>query len=142
MKSLFLFEGNRPKIMSIFYGILDRLSNLLTNDSPVLQNAVKFIENNYQNSRLSNIDIAEFCNISEVYLRKLFADKFNMSPKQYIINLRLNKAKQLLRDGILKIGTISEECGFSNQYHFSRLFKERIGMTPSEYIQKNKIVKI
>ncbi|MBO5453417.1 MAG: helix-turn-helix transcriptional regulator [Clostridia bacterium] len=138
MKTLFLFERNRAKVMSIFYDILDRLSNSLNDNTPILQNAVRCIESNYQNNNFNNATLASQCNISEVYLRKLFINKLNTSPKQYIINLRIGKAKQLLRDGILKISVISEECGFSNQYHFSRLFKDKVGMTPSEYMRSNR----
>ena len=75
--------------------------------------------------------------VSEVYFRKLFLKHMNTSPKQYIIDIRLQKAKQLLAEGVFSISAISEKCGFSNPYHFCRIFKDRIGIPPLR-IQKRK----
>lgn len=86
--------------------------------------------------------LAQACRVSEVYLRKLFSKHLSTSPKQYIIDLRLQKATQLLREGALTITDISETCGFSNPYHFCRIFKEHLGITPSEYRKENLIRKI
>lgn len=141
MKALSFFEGNRAKIMSIFYNMLDRLSAESTVHN-VIAPAISYIESNYQNSRLSNTKLAETCNISEVYFRRLFAEAYKTTPKQFIVDIRMNKAKQLLSEGVSKICTIAEQCGFTNQYHFCRIFKEKTGVTPSEYMKQNKIYKI
>ena len=84
--------------------------------------------------------LAQLCNISEVHFRKLFKEEFDKSPKQYILDMRIRRAKQLLRDGVFKINAISEECGFSSEYHFSRIFKQKTGMNPTEYNKKNQII--
>ena len=141
MKALSLFEENRAKMMSVFYNILHRLSTESSVRNAILP-AIRYIESNYQNSKLSNAELAEQCNISEVYFRKLFAEAYKTTPKQFIVDIRINKAKQLLSEGILKISAISEQCGFTNQYHFCRLFKEKTGLTPTEYIKRNRIYKI
>lgn len=136
IKALSLFEENRAKIMSIFYDMLHRLSL----ESPLhgcLAPAIKHLESNYWNPRLTNTELAEKCNISEVYFRKIFSDTYKLTPKQYIIDIRINKAKQLLAENRLKIAAIAELCGFSNPYHFCRLFKEKTGFTPTEYIKQN-----
>lgn len=141
MKALSLFEENRAKMMSVFYGILHRLSTESSVRNVILP-AINHIERNYQNPRLSNAVLAEKCNISEVYFRKIFTEAYKTTPKQFIVDIRINKAKQLLSDGFLNIGAVAEECGFSNQYHFCRLFKERTGFTPTEYMKRNRIYKI
>jgi len=61
-----------------------------------------------------------------------------MTPRQFIIEIRINKAKQLLTDGTLKISAVAEKCGFTNQYHFTRVFKSRVGLTPSEYMKQSR----
>lgn len=142
MKYLSVFEKNRTKIISIFYDILHRLSSGVISQYPLLMPAIKYIENNYTASALTNTLLAQRCGISEVYFRKLFAGQFGMTPKQYIIDIRINKAKRLLTDGILKICAVSEQCGFSNPYHFCRVFKQKTGFTPTEYMKQNKIYKI
>lgn len=142
IKTLLLFERNRAKVMSIFYNILHRMYIQNEQHSDIISPAVRYIENNYSDVELSNEILSGQCNISEVYFRRLFTQQYGITPKQYIIDIRIQKAKQLLSDGILKISAVSEKCGFSNQYHFCRMFKEKTGMTPSEYIKQNKIYRI
>lgn len=141
MKALSLFEENRAKMMSVFYNILHLLSTESSVRNAILP-AMKHIESNYQNPKLSNAELAEQCNISEVYFRKIFTETYKTTPKQFIVEIRINKAKQLLSDGFLNIGAVAEKCGFSNQYHFCRLFKEKTGLTPTEYIKRNRVYKI
>ena len=141
MKALSLFEENRAKMMSVFYNILHRLSTESSVRSVIIP-AIRYIESNYQNPKLSNAELAEKCNISEVYFRKIFTENYKTTPKQFIMDIRINKAKQLLSDGFLNIGAVAEECGFSNQFHFCRLFKEKTGITPTEYMKQNRISKI
>lgn len=141
IKTLFLFNQNRAKIISIFYDMLHRLSSYgITGNT--LSPALKYIEKNYQNPNLTNARLAQECKISEIYFRKLFTEQFKITPKQFIIDVRIQKAKQLLSEGSLKINAVSNECGFSNPYHFCRTFKEKTGMTPTEYLKQNKIYKI
>ena len=141
MKALSLFEENRAKMMSVFYNILHRLSTESSVRSVIIP-AIRYIESNYQNPKLSNAELAEKCNISEVYFRKIFTENYKTTPKQFIMDIRINKAKQFLSDGLIKVGAVAEQCGFSNQYHFCRLFKEKTGITPSEYMKQNRISKI
>ena len=141
MKALSLFEENRAKMMSVFYNILHRLSTESSVRNVILP-AIKHIESNYQNPKLSNVELAQKCNISEVYFRKVFTEVYKTTPKQFIMDVRIDKAKQLLSDGFLRVGAVAEQCGFSNQYHFCRLFKEKTGITPTEYMKQNRIYKI
>lgn len=142
MKSLSLFKGNRAKLMSIFYEILHRLYCDNVKLPGILTPAIEYIKANYSDPDLSNLMLANVCNISEVYFRKLFGNVYNTTPKKYITDIRIDRACQLLSDGILKINTVASECGFSNQYHFCRIFKDRMGVTPSEYMKRNVIRKI
>lgn len=141
IKTLSLFKENRAKMMSIFYDMLYRLSSQNTNNSIIAQ-VIEYLESNYNNPELTNAVLAKQCNISEVYFRRIFTKYYKMPPKQYIINIRINKAKQLLAENSLKISSVAECCGFSNQYHFCRVFKEKTGLTPTEYMKQNRIYKI
>lgn len=142
MRSLSLFEKNRTKLISIFYDIIYRLSSRKTTQSGILLPAEKFLENNFDNTEITNEMLAQQCGISEIYFRRLFTRQYGVTPHQYIINIRINKAKQLLTDGMLKINAISEKCGFSTPNHFCRVFKEKTGLTPLEYMSRNLISKI
>ena len=104
--------------------------------------AIKYLETNYQNPNLTNSELAEQCKISEIYFRRIFTSYYNMTPRQFLIDIRINKAKLLLSEGALKINAVAVKCGFSNQYHFCRVFKEKTGLTPTEYVKQNRIYKI
>lgn len=142
MKALSLFENNRTKVISILYSVIHRLSTENLGSSGILSPAVVFIEKNYSSPEINNAILASKCNISEVYFRKLFTERFGVSPRQYITEIRINKAKQLLSEGGIKINSVSEKCGFSNPYHFCRVFRQKTGMTPTDYMKENKIYKI
>ena len=142
MRRLSLFEGTRPKMFSIFYNMLYRLSTQTSYEKNLLFPAIKHLEQNYCDPTLTNSTLASLCGISEVYFRSLFLKEYHITPRQYIINVRLDKAKQLLSEGGLKISAISELCGFSNQYHFCRIFKDKEGKTPSEYMRENHVFKL
>ncbi len=142
LKSLYLFQKDKAKMMSLLYNIIYKLCAGSQSEPQILSPAIKYLEEHLSSPELSNAELAMQCNISEVYFRKLFTKHYGMSPKQYIIDIRLNKAKQLLSEGSLKINAISELCGFASTYHFSRLFKEKTGLTPSEYAKQNRILKI
>ena len=141
LQSLSLFGENRTEMMSIFYHMLHRLSSQNSSCQVILP-AIKYLEINYQNPNLTNKKLAEQCKLSEVYFRRVFTNYYNMSPKQFLIDIRINKAKQLLSEGAMKINVIASNCGFSNQYHFCRIFKEKTGLTPTEYMKQNMIYKI
>lgn len=138
IKKLILFPENRAKVMSVFYNMIH---NLAPNDCSckTIAPAVQYIKKNYKDRKITNEILSKECNISEIYLRKLFNKHLKTTPKQYISEIRLQKAKQLLSEGALKISSISEECGFQSSYNFCRFFKEKTGLTPTEYMKNNRI---
>lgn len=139
---LFLFKDKQLQIFSIFYGILQRITQEQIPQNNILYQALKYIEVNISNPNLSNSLIAQNTNISEVYFRKLFAEKYHISPKQYILDIRIKKAKQLLTDSFYSVSCIGEMCGFSSVYTFSRCFKEKTGISPTEYARENRVYEI
>lgn len=126
LSELFLFENNRLRIYSLFYDMLHRIEQEQLPKSSVLHHALKYIAQNFSNPELSNTLIAQSMNISEVYFRKIFVGKYHQTPKQYILDIRIKKAKQLLTDSPYSVSAISELCGFSSLYAFSRCFKEKL----------------
>ena len=140
LERLFLYGGNQPKLMSVLYGILHKLT---ADTVPhVLKGALSRMQSGYGDPALTNAVLAQECNVSEVYFRKLFLSEMRTTPRQYLIELRINRARQLLSEGKYKIVAVSEKCGFSNPYHFCRSFKVATGETPTEYMMRNKRVQI
>ena len=127
----------RARIMSVFYNMIHSLC--APDGGGELAPAMRLIESDFHRADLSNDELAAACGISEVYFRRLFSARLGVSPKQYILDIRLQKAKQLLAEGGLKISAVAEMCGFSGSYHFCRLFRRRLGVTPSDYRSQNQI---
>lgn len=142
IRALELFPENRLKIISILYNILHNLSKEQLGSNSLLYPAVKYIENNISDPNLTNKALADLLNISEIYFRKLFIKQYGITPKQYVLNARIKKAKQLLNSSPMSITAISGECGFTSVYHFCRAFKAKVQKTPTDYAAGHKRYKI
>lgn len=103
-----------------------------TADSKI-RNSVKYINENFSNPEITIKKAAEKSNMSEVYFRKLFKAEFSVSPKKYIINLRIKQAAALIEMGYYSLSQVSEMCGFFDYKYFSTEFKRIIGISPSKY---------
>jgi AraC-like DNA-binding protein len=93
---------------------------------------VTFLEEHIRET-LSLSDIAERCSVSISRLKALFGENSDKSPISYFIDLKIKEAKRLITDSSLNFTEISERLSFNSLHYFSRLFKERVGMTPSQY---------
>ena len=142
LAELFLFPDKQLDIYLNFYRMLKQIMREQVPQNHALSLALKYIETHISNPELSNSLIAKHAHISEVYLRKLFGAKYHISPKQYILDIRIQKAKQLLSNSLHSISAISEQCGFSSVYTFSRCFKEKTGISPTEYAKENRMLEI
>ena len=142
IKKLSIFRDNTLKIKSIFYDILNRIFLENSKDTGLIAPALKYIESNYYDPDLQNQKLAKTCNISEVYFRRIFAEKMGTTPKQYVLDIRIKRAKQLLETNSLTVSAVAEKCGFSSVYHFCRTFKTHTGITPTEFITKTKQISL
>ncbi len=103
----------------------------------IISPALKKISSDFTEKDLSVSELASLCNVSEVYLRKIFVNKFGSSPKEYIISKRLSYAAQLLASEQFSVNEIARMCGYEELCHFSREFKKRFGVSPREYNKGN-----
>lgn len=136
------FSEYRLTMMSLLYKIFDRLFNERLLEKNVLYPAIQYLEKNIFSPDLSNGTLAAKANMSEVHFRKLFSEEYNTTPKQYILEVRMKKARQLLRSSSLTVTEIAHICGFSSLYSFSRAFKDKTGETPTEYSKSHKHIPI
>ena len=79
-------------------------------------------------------ELAEYAHVSASYLGSIFRSVTGRSPIDYLIEIRINRAKNLLRDGYSVTDT-SRLVGFNDIYYFSRMFKKHEGISPSDYIK-------
>jgi len=91
----------------------------------------KYLDENYLNNLMLD-DLATVAGISKYYLIRKFQERHGLSPHKYITNLRINYAKNLLKDK-RDFADVALESGFYDQSHFTRYFKEYTGVTPLKY---------
>ena len=99
----------------------------------LLKSALDVMNTDYAQNNLSVEKLSELCGISEVYFRRIFIEKFGISPKEYIINRRIEYAKKLLSSNQFSVQEVAEMCGYCEPCHFSREFKKRVGKSPVKY---------
>ena len=105
----------------------------------LIQPGVDAISQNYAKNDLSVSQLASLCGISEVYFRRLFFEKFSLTPKEYITKLKMEHAKRLLESSQFAVSEIALMCGYAEPCHFSREFKRAFGMSPKEYTKASRI---
>ncbi len=133
LRMLSLSPNHRLQMIRLLYGIFSQLDTENKNNASILTPALNYIDENFCNPDINNTMLAKCSNISEVYLRVLFLEKYATTPKQYILSMRIQRAKQLLIETQNPISDIAFQCGFSSVYHFCYTFKSRTGVTPTEY---------
>jgi AraC family transcriptional regulator len=82
---------------------------------------------------LSILDLATLTGMSESHFSRLFKQSVGISPYQYLIQQRVERAKQLLGKKSMAISTIALDCGFANQTHLTKVFRQMTRMTPKAY---------
>lgn len=106
------------------------------NDKCNINIVMQYINKNYMNDIYLD-KMAEYFNVSPKYLSKLIKDNLGITFVEYLTNLRITKAQELLKDTDISIGAIQKNLGFEYRSTFLRAFKKVVGMSPSEY--RNKI---
>ena len=92
-----------------------------------------YLETNYTKTGISITFLANLCNITPTYFTSVFKKIFNTTPKDYIINMRMEKAKEYLMYSTYTMNEISEDLGYSNPAYFSAAFKKNYGVAPTEF---------
>jgi len=100
----------------------------------------KYINLNYANPHLSLAQISEANFMSIGYLCAFFKEKTGKTINQYITEIRMEKAKELLPDPCYKIDCVARSVGYSDGNYFAKIFKKYTGLSPSEYREKARIV--
>jgi AraC family transcriptional regulator len=82
---------------------------------------------------LSILDLATLTNMSKSHFSRSFKQSVGVAPYQYLMQQRVERAKQLLKQQAISISDIALDCGFANQTHLTKVFRQVTGVTPKAY---------
>ncbi len=100
--------------------------------SPSIRKALEYISE-HSNESLQVNEIADYVGLSRSYFSRLFAKETGQTPYEYLLETRINNAKQMLALDAISVSTVAEMCGFQNVSHFIRVFREKTGQTPASF---------
>lgn len=98
-----------------------------------IHQAVQYIAENLSEEDLSVTKIAEYLHLNSAYFGRVFKKVYGTSLKKYILDRRIECAKDLLMEGKYSVTAVGSMVGIPNPSYFSRLFREKTGKMPSEY---------
>lgn len=98
----------------------------------LMQIAKEYMETNYEKD-LTLTDVARYIFLSQSYFAHAFKEEFDISPKSYLLKVRVEKSKELLEKTDLKVSDVALSVGFSSQQRYNDIFKKYVGMTPLKY---------
>lgn len=98
----------------------------------IVQKAISFMESQYAQD-ISLQDVADVVYLTPNYFANLFKERTNETVLNFLADIRINKAKQLLKQSDLKIFDISSQVGYTDAKYFGQVFRKRVGVTPLEY---------
>ena len=94
-----------------------------------------FIERNYRH-KISMCDVAKHIAISEKHLCRKFKREFGIPPQKYLINVRMERANELLRSGEMTVGEVADSVGYDSPLTFSQMYKRHFGIPPRDVTRK------
>ncbi|MCA5962258.1 helix-turn-helix transcriptional regulator [Blautia sp. RD014234] len=93
---------------------------------------MEYISFNY-NQKIEINELADYIGVNRSYLTSSFKKAIGCSPQEYLVNLRMEKARSLLKNTDMQINAIANSVGYVDQLAFSKIFKQHYGMSPRAY---------
>ena len=127
---------SKQLLSSYLKQILLQILRAKSADAPKAHNitkqAIAYIQDHY-NEPITNSSIAEKLGYNPVYLGRIFKENTGTSLHDYVIDLRIAAAADALKNSPLSISEIGRLAGMDDVYHFSKLFKQKVGLSPPQY---------
>ena len=126
------FERFRRRMRADILFLYGELKSIHSPEADMIYQVAHYIELNY-NQPFSQAACAQTFFVNQEYLCRKFKQTFHVTMITYLNDLRINQARQMLKDPMIKIRQIAHEVGFEDEKYFSRQFKKSTGMTPNDY---------
>jgi len=127
-------ESTIEYMRDLFEKVINLRESIANNRySEIVEEAIKYIEENYSDEDLSLNTLASHVNVSPNHLSTIFSQQTGQTFIKYLTEYRMEKAKELLKCTGKRSSEISEEVGYKDPHYFSFMFKKSVGMTPTKY---------
>lgn len=100
-----------------------------------INKSIQYVQDNYERN-ITLDEVAEYSQISKSYFSLLFKQETGINFSAFLTNYRIEKCKEYMKESHYKIYEIAERVGFDNPYYFSKVFKEKVGISCKEYQKK------
>ncbi|MDA8212033.1 MAG: AraC family transcriptional regulator [Clostridia bacterium] len=139
------YENKLPGYQHVLGALATTITHQIIRSILRITNKVDFITDKFEIERtlefmyqhfgekLTLTALAQIAKMSESHFIRIFKKETGLSPMEFLIRVRIDKAKKLLRSGTKNITEVSLQCGFSSTSHFSSSFTKHTGITPSDY---------
>ncbi|MDK4381835.1 AraC family transcriptional regulator, partial [Enterococcus faecium] len=127
-------------IYTKYFTLSEKIHQDKNKQNTLLTKAIQLMRNNID-LNLQIQEIAQILSIDRTYLHRIFKENIGTSPKQYLINLKMTRAKELLINTDSPLNVISLSVGIDDVANFSKLFKKNENMSPKQYRQKYQLQK-
>jgi len=128
-------QGYQYQCTALLYEILARCRRQLAQGRAEgrIQPSLDYLAQNWNQPDLTVGELAKQSFMSEVYFRRLFKEGFGLSPQKYLVQLRVQKAAELIHTGYYTLKEVAVMCGYRDYKYFSVEFRRLMGCTPSAY---------
>ena len=142
LRSLFheaatVWDKNTPwresSLKALVYQIISSLMSCGLHGQTRLAASLSYLNSHYTDEDFSVEKLADISGVSRRYFEKLFFDEKGVTPRDYIMELKMSLARELLLNEKLSVTDVAAELGYADVYHFSKLFKQKNGCSPKEY---------
>ncbi|MBQ7794724.1 MAG: helix-turn-helix transcriptional regulator [Clostridia bacterium] len=99
----------------------------------------KYVDDNFSDISFSLNRISNELSYNTKYISSVFKKNFGIGIVEYLNTIRIQHACTLIKQGFTSVCDIGTYCGYSDPQYFSKVFKQKMGITPSEYVKSNKI---
>ena len=126
-------KADQTESETLMFDVDVQASRLSPKQNQMVKHALEYIEANYTSYDVSLDSIAEDLHISSGHLSRLIKQETGLNYKEYLSRLRMEFAKNMLKDPAVSVMDVSQQVGYNNVSHFIKVFQKYTGMTPARY---------
>jgi AraC-like DNA-binding protein len=132
-----ILAGATVNLLGLFYSAQQTTPATATSQSSTIESAITRLQSEFAH-RLDMKLLAQELGVSYSWFRSTFADHTGLSPHQYLLELRLVRARNLLTETQFSVKEIAVQTGFGDEHYFSRLFRQKLNYTPSQWRSRSR----